>query len=266
MQQESKLVVLTSVALALLSFITLIVYTPPDLGTRISRDQALAAIEGSPKVDAKIVANSTHTIADLRWMRLDWRNFDWITVSMPYYLFLAADPPNDYEPFWLVQYQNRILVEGDSWDYEGRYIVDALSGELVASVERTYPTQHNSDLSTPIIYFYTISTDPPLPDFDKPFELGAGQTIFIDVIAKAGPAYDASLPLTFEARDIRPGLTVNLNATNPILRTGGLASVRYSVQKSSVSGPNPTPNPNWAFSIEVTGPGGGQGLSVFITP
>src|SRR4030043_213449 len=116
MQQESKLVVLTSVALALLAFITLIAYTPPDLGTRISRDQALAAIEGSPKVDAKIVTNSTPTIDDLRWMRLDWQTLDWIRVSSLYHLFLAANPPDDYQPFWLVQYQNRILVAGDSWD------------------------------------------------------------------------------------------------------------------------------------------------------
>jgi hypothetical protein len=255
---------ITAFLIALLSFAILGAYTP---GSRISKEQALAVIEGSSKVDSRIVTDSTPEIVSLCWMKLDWLTLDWIRESALYHMFLAASPPTDYRPFWLVKYGNRMLVDGESWDLEGKYMVDATSGELMASLERAYPTRHDSDLSPPIIYFWTLSMDPPQADFDEPYSLKPGETLNINAIVKAGPAYDASLPLIFEATDIRPGLTVRLNATNSILSTGGSVSVRYSVARSGVVGPNPTPNPNWGFGIDVHDIfGAGQGLSVFIEP
>lgn len=266
MPLNSKLVAITASIMALLSFATLVAYSPQD-PTRIALNQALAIIEGSPKVDSRIVTDSTPTIVNLQWMKLDWYTVDWVREGAMYHMFLASSPPTDSGPFWFVKYENKVLIDGESWDFEGKYIVDALSGELMASVERSYPTDHNSNLSGQITYFWTVSLDPPQADFDKPYLLKPGETLNIDAIVKAGPAYDASLPLTFEATDIRPGLTVRLNATNPILRTGGFASVRYSVTRSDVEGPNPTPNPNWAFAIDVHDIfGAGQSPAVFIEP
>ncbi len=264
MLQDNKVAAITAFLIVLLSFAILVAYTP---GSRISKEQALAVIEGSAKVDSRIVTDSTPEIVSLSWMKLDWSTNDWIRESALYHMFLAASPSTDYRPFWLVKYGNRMLVDGESWDFEGKYMVDATSGELMASIERAFPTQHNSTLSPPVIYFWTISMNPPQADFNKPYKLKPGETLIIDAIAKAGPAYDASLPLTFDVTVIRPGLIVKMNTTNAILRTGGSVSVRYSVSRSGVVGPNPTPNPNWGFGIDVHDIfSAGQGLSVFIEP
>lgn len=71
-------------------------------------------------------------------MKLDWRTLDWIKVGIHQHLFLTTLPPVDYGPFWLLEYQKTMDVDGQSNIFTGRYIVDADLSQLVASVELAY--------------------------------------------------------------------------------------------------------------------------------
>ncbi|MDD1678731.1 MAG: hypothetical protein LUO93_06055 [Methanomicrobiales archaeon] len=262
---ESKWVAAIASTLTILSFVSITLLTPPP-GTRVSSDQAIQAIRDSPKVDGEIVTHSSPSTMTLQWTLLDWDREPWIHESPPYHIFLAAAPPTGYEPYWFVKYITRLMMEGEPWEYEGKYIVDASSGELLASVEMAHPALHNSTRMPLSGDFWTLSLNPPQADSEKPYKLKAGETLIIDAIVKAKPAYDASLSLTFEATDIRPGLKVSMNSTTALLRAGGSVAVRYSISRSGEVGLNPTPNPNWAFGIDVHGCYKGEGLSVFIEP
>ncbi len=264
MELDSRWVATISSTLTILIFISIVLLAPPP-GTRVTSDQAIQTIRESPKVDSEIVVHSSPSTMTLQWTKLDWGKEPWI-MGASIHLFLADTPPTDYQPYWFVSYITRLMFEGELYEYEGRYIVDADSGGLLASVERAYPALHNST-SMPIdISFWTLSLNPPQADSDKPYKLKVGETLTIDAIVKASPAYDASLPLTFGFTDLRPGLKVSMNATNPVLRTGSSVMVRYSVSRTSEVGPNPTPNPNWAFAIDVKGYSRGESPAIYIEP
>jgi hypothetical protein len=260
--QDYYPVVIGAFAIALVTFIVFAAFTPLYPGARISREQALKAVEQSPKVDSRIVTDSVPMNAELHWMKLDWRNVDWINVGHQH-LFLANTPTGDYGPFWLLEYQKRIEDAGDwLWIFTGRYIVDADSGQLMAAVEKAY---HNPPEQTSTLGDYYVTSNPE--KIYEPITLEMGETLTIDVTAKAYPNYDASLPLTFRIIDLRSDLTVSQNATTAILRTGGAASVRFSVSKSSAYVSSPFPNPNYGFEIQVRDIfGGGNGMAVYITP
>jgi hypothetical protein len=248
--------------ITLITFIVFAAFTPLYPGARISREQAIKVVEQSPKVDSRIVTDSAPTIAELHWMKLDWRNVDWINVGHQH-LFLADRPTGDDAPFWLLEYQKRIEDAGDwLWIYTGSYIVDANSGQLVASVEKAY---HNPPDQTSTLGDYYVTSNPE--KIYEPMPLGIGETLTIDVTAIAYPNYDASLPLTFRVINLRSDLTVSQNTTTAILRTGGAASVRFSVSKSSAYISSPFPNPNYGFEIQVRDIfGAGNGMAVYITP
>jgi hypothetical protein len=265
LSRDSHAVVIVAFVMALVSFIVLAAYTPLNLGVRITKEQALKAVEQSPKVDSRIVSDSAPTNAELRWMKLDWRNVDWIKGGHQH-LFLVDTPTGDYGPFWLLEYQKIIEDAGQSFVYTGRYIVDADSGQLMAAVE-------GADLNViyphpaPSFGDYSVSSNPELPNIYTPLTLGVGEMRAIYVTVKAGPGYDASLPLTFEAVNVRSDLTVSQNATTAILRTDGFTSVRFSVTRSSAYGSTPSPSSTEGFEIRVSDIfGGGMGMTAFVAP
>jgi hypothetical protein len=261
LSRDSYPVVIVAFAIALVTFIAFAVSTPLNLGAHISKEQALTAVEQSAKVDSRIVSDSAPTNVELRWMKLDWRTLDWIRIGHQH-LFLADIPAGDYRPFWLLEYQKRIDDSGDwLWLFTGRYIVDADSGQLVASVEKAY---HNPPDPTSAHLDYYVTSNPE--KIYEPMPLGVGETLTIDIIAKAYPSYDASLPLTFRVINLRSDLTVSQNATTAILRSDGVASIRFSILKSSAYVSSPFPNPNYGFEIEVSDIfGSGESMAVYIT-
>ena len=261
LSRGSYLVVIVAFAITLVTFTALVVYTPQNLGVRISKEHAQTTVEQSAKVDSRIVSDSAPTNVELRWMKLDWRTLDWVRVGHQH-IFLADIPAGDIGPFWLLEYQKRIDDSGDwLWLFTGRYIVDADSGRLVASVEKTY---HNPPDPTSARLDYYVTSNPE--KIYEPMPLGVGETLTIDIIAKAYPSYDASLPLTFRVINLRSDLTVTQNATTAILRSGGVASIRFSILKSSAYVSSPFPNPSYGFEIEVSDIfGGGNSVAVYIT-
>ena len=266
MSRDSIIAVIVAFMITLVTFTALAASTPLDIGARITREQALAAVEQSPKVYSTLVTNSVPTIAELHWMKLDWRTLDWIRIGLHQHLYLAATPTVDYGPFWLLEYQKKMDEAGQSFILTGRYIVDADSGQLIAAVEGTdmlapYPT------IAPALGDYSVSSNPELPNVYAPISLKVGETRTIDITVRANLMYDASLPLTFESVNIRPDLVVSQNASTAILSTGGFASVRFSVSRSSAYGSTPSPSSTEGFEIQISDIfGGGMGTTVYVAP
>jgi hypothetical protein len=243
LSRNSHTVVIAAFTITLVTFIAFAASTPLDLGARITREQALTAVEQSPKVDSRIVTDSEPTIAELHWMKLDWCTLNWIKIG-----------------------HQRMEVSGQPWVYTGRYVVDADSGQLMAAVEGADLDAHFPH-PAPDFGDYSVSSNPDLPNLYTPITLKVGETRIIDITVKAGPSYDASLPLTFGAVNIRPDLIVSQNATTATLRTGGFASVRFSVSRSGAYGSTPSPSSTAGFEIRVSDIfGGGMGTTVFIAP
>jgi hypothetical protein len=120
LSRNSHTVAIAAFAITLVTFIAFTTSTPLDLGARITKEQALATVEQSPKVDSRIVTDSDPTIAELHWMKLDWRTLDWIKI-LHYHLFLTATPTIEYGPFWLLEYQKRMEVTGRARISEVKY-------------------------------------------------------------------------------------------------------------------------------------------------
>jgi hypothetical protein len=227
------MVALVAFLMALVSFSTIAVTTPTNYGVSIMRDEALAAIEHSPKVNSLIVSANSPIAVELRWMKIDWSREDWLEAGQHQRIYVSTTPPGDYSPYWRIEYDKHLNVTGQPLIYVGRYIVDATTGELMSAFESV-----DLDSQYPHPPFgegdYSITFNPDIYGEYNPIKLKVGEVKTFDLTIVVDPSIDAYLPITIKAVDVRPDLVVSQNVTSVTPGPSGSACIRFSVSSSGV--------------------------------
>jgi hypothetical protein len=230
---NQKLVTLAALLIVIISFSVLAANTPENNGVKVSKDQAIAAVERSLKVNTVIVSGNPPISVELQWMKIDWEQEFWL-AGQHQHIYVTATPPGDYSPYWRIEYTKRLNVTNQPWIYVGSYIVDATTGELMSAFE-------SFDLDIPYSHpptgagDYSITFKPDIYGEIDPIKLKAGDVKSFDLTIVTDPSIDAYLPIAIQAVDVRPDLVVTQNATSVTRGPGGSAYIRFSVSSRGVS-------------------------------
>ena len=227
MSSNLKAVALGTFIITLISFSVLAANTPANYGAKVSKDQAIAIIERSPKINPTIVSGNSPISVDLGWMKVDWAQEFWLAGEHQH-IYVTTTPPGDYSPYWRIEYTKRVNISGQPWVYVGSYIVDATTGELMSAFE-------SFDLDSPFSHpatgasSYSIRFKPDIYGEFDPIRLKSGDVKTFDLTIVTDPSIDAYLPVAIQAVDVRPDLVVTQNATSVTRGPGGSACIRFSV-------------------------------------
>jgi hypothetical protein len=193
----------------------------PNSDVKISKEQAMKIVETSSKADPYMVGRSDEHLesAELQYISLNWDEYLRNAGNFNH-LYVSPTPVGEAKPYWIMDYGQPNVINLGS----GRYIVDADTGELMASMEQFHGS---STIFTPYFGVSSISngSDPNSPLVIR----DPADVAHVDVRLDAKSSYDASLPVSVRVEEVPIGYYVSQNVTSVVLRTGGSAAVRFNI-------------------------------------
>jgi len=207
--------------------------SPANMNINISKDQALQVIKTSDKVDprAVIVKDEALVYAEPRVMLIDWS--EQLSCTGDYErIYISPTSTNETRLYWKIVYSSNCISHGC---YQGRYIVDAVTGELMLVLE-------DRPMLGPLPFKFTI----------EPEELivrrGESAEATVNVYGK--PNYHVPIPPSLEFEQVPIGLSVSIEPDSDAWTDNLTASFTFTV---SAVNDAPTGKTHLAVKIRAIG-------------
>ena len=186
--------------------------SPGDLYLHVSKDQALQIIGSSEKVDPRneIVRDEELVYAEPRVMLIDWiQQLRYVGDYERIYIF--PTPTNESRLYWIVEYSSGCGMHGC---YNGRYVVDAATGELMLAIE-------DRPMVGPLPFKFSI----------EPGELVLRRGESSEVVVKVNgrPNYDVPFPVSLEIEQVPTGISVSVKGDFESWKTDGEATFTLTI-------------------------------------
>ena len=217
---------------------------PMNLNMSLSKEQALQIIKTSDKVDprAEIVKDDALVYAEPRVMLIDWS--EQLRYTGDYeHIYISPTPTNEPRLYWKIVYSSNCSRHGC---YQGRYVVDAVTGELLLVLE-------DRPMCGPLPIKITIEPGE--------FVIRRGESATVTVTVNGKPNYDVPIPLSLEFEQVPKGLSVSMEPDSGAWTADLKATFIFTVSASTNA---PTGKTHLSVKIGAIGFGTGGGIDIEI--
>ncbi len=237
---NQTLAALLALIISVSAFTAAAITTPPD--KLITKDEAIRAIEASPKADPtrQIVSEDNLAGSELQYLAIRWES---LLRGWGYHrrIYVSTTPVGDISPYWIISYGKPIF----HYSPLGIYVVDARKGELMLAYEDTGGPPQEEDFSVTYVL--------PSPTQGEGIAVRPGEARSFVVLVTAQPNYDASLPIRIEVKGVPNLILVTQNVTSAVLQTGGRVSVGCSVTAGKAAFNPSIENPSVEVDVTLLG-------------
>jgi len=267
-KSTTTITVLISVLLATSAFLV-VVTSQPKPQVLLTAEQAITILKESGKTSNMITGGAPSSI-QLEYISINWQNY-LSRIDYHFRLYVSTTPVGEIKPYWIIDYDDTTIESLGAQVYR-RYVVDALTGEVMLSLEGgggAVLSLITGRALSPGGNDYTFSLQPEAWNQSSPLRMRIGENTSITVTLTAESGYDASLPISVRVTDVPLGYSVNPNYLSQVLKTGGSVSFTLTVFTPVPYPPDfwpPPTDPHPHFNIEVSFHGQTDSYPVYIVP